>query len=164
MMWRVLTGGIPRRGRDVPPPFVFPAQSLEHGAQIDAIHTQGVDCDDGDLELARALLCARREELSHHLQMTWWLATPPGSNRPAGTLGHFQTGQGMSIQWVRTVVGQQRRGLARALMQAALEEGKSRGQRWCSLVVSEQSQAARRLYQSLGFQDIGRWHIYTRGR
>jgi ribosomal protein S18 acetylase RimI-like enzyme len=43
------------------------------------------------------------------------------------------------------------RGLGRALMEAAIEEARSRGASWMDLGTSEDDKAARGLYESLGF-------------
>jgi ribosomal protein S18 acetylase RimI-like enzyme len=49
------------------------------------------------------------------------------------------------------VPGLRRRGLGRALMEAALEEARARGADTMDIGVDEPDQAARRLYESLGF-------------
>ena len=50
----------------------------------------------------------------------------------------------------------QGRGIARALMEAVLEEILARGGRWAGLEVQAGNQQARRLYEHLGFRDVGR--------
>ncbi len=50
----------------------------------------------------------------------------------------------------------QGRGIARALVEAALEEISARGGRWAGLEVGADNQQARRLYERLGFREVGR--------
>ncbi len=50
----------------------------------------------------------------------------------------------------------QRRGIASTLMEAALGEISARGGRWVGLEVRADNQAARRIYERLGFREIGR--------
>lgn len=50
----------------------------------------------------------------------------------------------------------QGRGIARALMEAALEGISARGGRWAGLEVRADNQQARRLYEHLGFREVGR--------
>ncbi len=47
-------------------------------------------------------------------------------------------------------------GIARALMEAALEEISARSGRWAGLEVRADNQHARRLYERLGFREVGR--------
>jgi len=52
-------------------------------------------------------------------------------------------------------------GIARALMEAALDEVRRRGGGWVTLQVEEKNEVARRLYERLGFQAIGAIsHLY----
>lgn len=50
----------------------------------------------------------------------------------------------------------QGRGIARALMEAALEEIRVRDARWVGLEVQADNRIARRLYERLGFREVGR--------
>jgi ribosomal protein S18 acetylase RimI-like enzyme len=50
----------------------------------------------------------------------------------------------------------QGRGIANALMEAALGEVSAKGGRWVGLEVRADNQAARRLYERLGFEEVGR--------
>lgn len=50
----------------------------------------------------------------------------------------------------------QGRGIARALVEAALEEISARDGRWAGLEVEADNQQARRLYERLGFREVGR--------
>lgn len=50
----------------------------------------------------------------------------------------------------------QGRGIANALMRAALEEIRGHGAQWVGLEVREDNQAARALYERMGFREVGR--------
>lgn len=56
----------------------------------------------------------------------------------------------------------QGRGIASALMKAALEEISARGGRWVGLEVQADNQVARRLYERLGFREVGRTQHFLR--
>jgi ribosomal protein S18 acetylase RimI-like enzyme len=69
-------------------------------------------------------------------------------------------GQGWLIANVVVHPTYRRRGIARALMAAALEDIRRRGGSWCALQVEKDNPGAQALYESLGFQNRGlleRW-------
>ena len=55
-----------------------------------------------------------------------------------------------------------RRGIARALMEAALEQVRQQHGRWVGLEVRADNEAALRLYRSLGFREVGKTIHYLR--
>lgn len=57
-----------------------------------------------------------------------------------------------------------RRGLARQLMQAAIDEARARNARWLILNVRPWNDGARRLYEALGFQAVDTESQYARAR
>jgi ribosomal-protein-alanine N-acetyltransferase len=60
------------------------------------------------------------------------------------------------------IAGRQRRGVGRALVRAALADLGARGARTVYLEVRESNDAARRLYEGLGFEVLARRRDYYR--
>jgi ribosomal protein S18 acetylase RimI-like enzyme len=120
---------------------------------------------DGDLALAEMQRVARWGPL------LWWLYWP-GSRRTVVAPGFVWVEQGMvvgnvslrrALEWGGFFIGNvavhpdwQGRGIASALMKAALEEISARGGRWVGLEVRADNQVAGRLYGHLGFREVGR--------
>lgn len=75
-----------------------------------------------------------------------------------------QSGSRWRISNVAVTATHRGRGIARALMQAALREIAQRGGNWALLQVRAENQIAYRLYRSLGFEDVfrgGFWRLST---
>ena len=120
---------------------------------------------DGDITLAEMHRIARWHSFM------WWLYWP-GSGRTGIVPGFVWVEQGRLVgnvslrrarQWGGFFVGNvavrpgwQRRGIANALMKVALEEISTRGGRWVGLEVRADNQGAQRLYERLGFREVGR--------
>ena len=120
---------------------------------------------DGQIALAEMRRIARWSPL------LWWLYWPAW-NRVGVAPGFVWVEQGRvvgnvslrrALQWGGFFVGNvavhpdwRRRGIARALMEAALEVISARGGRWVGLEVRADNQVARWLYEHLGFQDVGK--------
>ncbi|MDO8188382.1 GNAT family N-acetyltransferase [Conexibacter sp. JD483] len=80
-----------------------------------------------------------------------WMARVDG--RPAACLVTFDHDDNRMVQWVATDPGQQRRGLARQLLHAALADARERGLASSTL---ESSYEGERLYAGLGYRSLGR--------
>ena len=120
---------------------------------------------DGQVSLAEMRRVARWGPL------LWWLYWP-GWSRAGVTQGFVWVEQvgvvgnvslRRALGWGRFFIGNvavhpdwQGRGIASALMRAALEEISARGGRWVGLEVQADNHVARRLYECLGFRDVGR--------
>ena len=120
---------------------------------------------DGDLALAEMRRVARWGPL------LWWLYSP-GLRTTLVAPGFVWVEQGTvvgnvslrrALEWGGCFVGNvavhpdwQGRGIANALMKAALEEISARGGRWVGLEVRADNQVAGRLYERLGFREVGR--------
>ncbi len=120
----------------------------------------------GQLALAHMRRVARRRGLMRLFYWPEWDspgAVPPGfvwvehgqvvgnvSLRPALERGGYLIGNVcVHPDW-------RRRGIARALMEAALTRLSARGGRWAGLEVRADSPEARRMYEHLGFREAGR--------
>lgn len=120
---------------------------------------------DGQIALAEMCRVARWGPL------LWWLYWP-GWGRGGVAPGFVWVEQGRvvgnvslrrALGWGGFFIGNlavhpdwQGRGIASALMQAALEAISERSGRWVGLEVRAGNQVARRLYERLGFRDVGR--------
>ncbi len=120
---------------------------------------------DGQVALAEMRRVARWNPL------LWWLYWP-GWSGAGGASGFVWVEQGhvvgnvslrRALGWGGFFVGNvavhpdwQERGIASVLIQAALEAISARGGRWVGLEVQADNQVARRLYERLGFRDVGR--------
>jgi GNAT superfamily N-acetyltransferase len=80
-----------------------------------------------------------------------WMARVDG--RPAACLVTFDHGDNCMVQWVATDPAQQRQGLARRLLHAALADARERGLATSTL---ESSYEGERLYAGLGYRPLGR--------
>jgi ribosomal protein S18 acetylase RimI-like enzyme len=90
-------------------------------------------------------------------------------NRIVGTLSVRRTalpagGRGWLIGNVAVSPGWRRRGIARALMSAAIDLARRRRGEWVALQVRSDNMGARALYESLGFVNIGESIQYRRAR
>lgn len=81
-------------------------------------------------------------------------------NASARRVGPF--GRGWLIGNVAVAKAWRRRGIGRALMQAAIDLARQQRGEWLALQVRSDSEAAKNLYQSLGFQDMGEMLHYRR--
>ncbi|MER7001646.1 GNAT family N-acetyltransferase [Dactylosporangium sp. NPDC000555] len=57
---------------------------------------------------------------------------------------------------VEVVAGQRRNGVGRKIVQAAEEHARRHGRRWIALGVKDDNNAARQMYNGLGYEDWGR--------
>jgi ribosomal protein S18 acetylase RimI-like enzyme len=102
--------------------------------------------------------------------LLWWIYGP-GWGSVSATAGFVWVEKGhvvgnvslrRALGWGGFLVGNvavhpdwQGRGIANALMEAALGEVSAQGGRWVGLEVRAHNQAARRLYEHMGFQEVG---------
>jgi len=123
------------------------------------------------LDPAGQIALAEMRRIARWGPLLWWLYWPrwsaadvsPGfvwveEGRVVGNVSLRRT-----LEWSGFFVGNvavhpdwQGRGIASALMKAALEEISARGGRWVGLEVRADNQVARRLYEHLGFREVGR--------
>ncbi len=100
---------------------------------------------------------------SHNMGYVWI-----ANGRLVGNVSVYGTGSspGMEAAWIIANVGvhpdYQRRGIARRLMQASIDMIHHRGGKMAVLQVDEDNDAARALYQSLGFVDERVWTQWYR--
>ncbi|MHB8528407.1 MAG: ribosomal protein S18-alanine N-acetyltransferase [Caulobacteraceae bacterium] len=80
----------------------------------------------------------------------------PGEGRPSGFVLCRAAGQEAEILTLAVAPAARRRGFARALLEAALHEARSRRARSLFLEVAEDNEAALVLYRSAGFSSVGR--------
>jgi GNAT superfamily N-acetyltransferase len=120
---------------------------------------------DGEIALAEMQRIARLGPL---LWWAYWL----GGSSPGVAPGYVWTEQGCVVgnvslrrasEWGGFFIGNvavhpdyRGRGIARALMEKALEAISTRGGRWVGLDVRADNRVARRLYEHLGFREVGR--------
>jgi ribosomal protein S18 acetylase RimI-like enzyme len=113
---------------------------------------------------------AEMRRIAHRGPLLWWLYWP-GWSRGGVAPGFVWVEQGCvvgnvslrrSLGWGGFFIGNlavhpdwQGRGIARALMMAALEAISERGGLWVGLEVRADNQIARQLYERLGFRDVG---------
>jgi ribosomal protein S18 acetylase RimI-like enzyme len=83
-------------------------------------------------------------------------------NASARRVGPF--GRGWLIGNVAVARAWRRRGVGRALMQAAIDLARRQQAEWLALQVRSDGEAAMNLYRSLGFQDVGEMTHYRRAR
>lgn len=89
--------------------------------------------------------------------------------RVVGNVSTFRAGQGLrglGQGWVVANVGvhpdHRQRGIARDLMQAALDDVVRRGGKWVVLQLEHDNEVARALYDTLGFEEVGRLTQWVR--
>ena len=142
-----------------------PHRDLKPVAELIAVAFKGRLTPDGDIALAEMRRVARWSPL------LWWLYWP-GLSKTVVAPGFVWVEQGTvvgnvslrrALEWGGFFVGNvavhphwQGRGIASALMKAALEEISARGGRWVGLEVRADNHVAGRLYRQLGFQEVGR--------
>lgn len=98
------------------------------------------------------------QDFSAHLtQDTALLVTAPGSF----CLGRVAAGEG-EILMLATHPGLRRQGLARTLLSRFLDRARRRDAERVFLEVGVSNMAARRLYQTAGFKEVGRRKAYYR--
>lgn len=133
--------------------------------ELIAIAFKGRLGPDGEVALAEMRRAARWGSL------LWWLYRPEWSRTGVGP-GFVWVERGQvvgnvslrrALRWGGFFVGNvavhpdwQRHGVASALMRAALDEISARGGHWAGLEVRADNQVARRLYENLGFREVGR--------
>jgi GNAT superfamily N-acetyltransferase len=118
-------------------------------------HAQHVDAPWFDPAKTDQMLAARFRHVTAALDVTWWVARPTAEPRVVAKVGQF-VHQGLA--WLQEVVtdrDHRRRGLARAMVSAALREAVEVRRVPCCLCADAEDVAAG-LYRSLGFDDIGR--------
>ena len=142
-----------------------PFRDAKSVTELIAVAFRGRLGPDGELALAEMRRAARWGPL------LWWLYWPGG--RDGGVLpGFVWVEQGrvlgnVSLRrargWGGFFIGNvavhsdwQRRGIGRALMEAAVEEIFAHGGRWVGLEVRADNRAARRIYERMGFCEVGR--------
>ena len=142
-----------------------PHRDLKPVAELIAVAFKGRLAPDGDIALAEMRRVARWGPL------VWWLYWP-WLSRSVVAPGFVWVEHGTvvgnvslrrALEWGGFFVGNvavhpdwRGRGIARALMKAALEELSTRGGRWVGLEVRADNQVAGRLYRHLGFREVGR--------
>lgn len=142
-----------------------PCRDIKPVADLIVLAFSGRVGPDGDVALAEMRRIARWGPL---LSWLYWPRTsgakvPPGfvwieQGRVVGNVSLRR-----AAEWGGFVVGNvavhpdwQRKGIASALMEAALEAVSARGGRWVGLEVRADNQVAGRLYAQLGFREVGR--------
>jgi [ribosomal protein S18]-alanine N-acetyltransferase len=86
-----------------------------------------------------------------------------GMTRLGRLLGYavcWTVGDQAELGNVAVAVEERGQGVARALVEAALERVRGRGARECFLEVRESNAAARQLYETMGFRGVGRRRNY----
>lgn len=142
-----------------------PYRDLKPVAELIATAFRDILGPDGDIALAEMRRVARWHSL------LWWLYWPDSSGTEIMS-GFVWVEQGRVVgnvslrrarEWGGFFIGNvavhpdwQGRGIAGALMKAALEAIEARGGRWVGLEVRADNQVAGRLYGQLGFQEVGR--------
>jgi len=141
-----------------------PSHDLKPVAELIAVAFGDRLGPDGQIALAEMFRLARWGSLA------WWLYWP-GWSRAGVAPGFVWTEQGRvvgnvslrrALGWGGFLIGNlavhpdwRGRGIARALMEAALEAIAARGGRWVGLEVRADNQVARHLYEGLGFREVG---------
>lgn len=134
-------------------------------AELIATAFRGKLGPDGEIALAEMRRVARWGPL------LWWLYWP-GLVRSGAAPGFVWVDRGRvlgnvslrrALEWGGFMIGNvavhpdwQQRGIASALMESALEAISAQGGRWVGLEVRADNQVARRLYEHLGFREVGR--------
>jgi ribosomal-protein-alanine N-acetyltransferase len=87
---------------------------------------------------------------------------PGGSERILGFVVFWLVHDEVHVLNVATAVEARRRGVARALLERAADEGRRRGARLATLEVRRSNLPAIALYRALGYQEVGvRPNYYT---
>jgi len=142
-----------------------PYRDLKPVTELIAVAFSGRLGPDGQVALAEMRRIARWGSL------LWWLYWP-GWGRGGVVPGFVWVERGhvvgnvslrRALRWGGFFIGNvavhpdwQGRGIASALMKAALEAISARGGRWVGLEVRTDNRIARQLYEHLGFRDVGR--------
>lgn len=142
-----------------------PHRDLKSVADLIAVAFSGRLGPDGDIALAEMHRVARWGPL---LSWLYWSGSS-GAKVPPGFVwveqGHVVGNVSLrrAVGWGGFFIGNmavhpdwQGRGIASVLMKAALEAVSARGGRWVGLEVQADNQVARRLYEQLGFCEVGR--------
>ena len=117
-----------------------------------------------DAEVFAALLAANRsaydarEELGRAHAVVWITYTPDGS--AGGFLLAWEIVDELEILDVFVLPSARRHGLGSALMTQALAHAREAGKQRALLEVRTSNQPARRLYQKLGFAEVGERKAY----
>jgi ribosomal-protein-alanine N-acetyltransferase len=117
-----------------------------------------------DAPVLRALLAASGstfdadEELARPHAVTWLANTAERST--AGFLLGWQLVDELEILDLFVLATERRRGLARALLRAALDHARASGKHTALLEVRKGNLAARQLYQSFGLAEVGERRAY----
>lgn len=82
-------------------------------------------------------------------------AAPSGGERILGFIVSWLVHDEVHVLNVATAVEARRRGVARALMDRAVEEGRRRGARLATLEVRRSNLPAIALYRALGYREVG---------
>ena len=142
-----------------------PYQDIESVAELTAVAFGDRLGPDGEVVLAEWRRMARLKSVWRSLCWLGWDATSitPGfvwieDGRVVGNVSLRRASHwgGFLIGNVAVHPAWQRRGIASALMQAALEEAITCGGRWVGLDVRVDNAVARRLYERLGFYEVGK--------
>ena len=131
-------------------------------AILDQLDQEALRGQPGDIRQIRFMLSTRRRELTRELGMGWWLATLGGT--VVGSVGTFERQGHFSIQSLQTRPTFQRRGMGYELMATVLQELDHQKGEGTSLLVAADNIPALRLYQKLGFEQVGCLRLMTRAR
>jgi ribosomal-protein-alanine N-acetyltransferase len=106
----------------------------------------------------------RREALENPLRISLVALVDRGEEGVGvgGYLCAWAVADEIKVSNVAVAAGLRRRGIARSLLDRLLRAAGERGCRVISLEVREGNRAARRLYESLGFRQVGRRPRYYR--
>jgi ribosomal-protein-alanine N-acetyltransferase len=102
-----------------------------------------------------------RDLIERELGHTWsqiWLAcdgAPAGPERILGYVVFWLVHDEVHVLNIATALEARRRGIGRALMEAASDAGRLRGARIATLEVRRSNVAAIELYRSLGYRQVG---------
>lgn len=119
-----------------------------------------VDCPElGALRTAEEMIAAHKAP-SRFDPALWWLARE--GDEPAGVVIQHDAGGEREVAYLGLAPAARGRGLGRELMLRVLAEARAAGRGRVALAADERNAPARRLYESLGFEEVGREQMYLR--